>query len=506
MLDKGRIAKNTALLYMRLLFSIIIGLYTSRVILRTLGVVDFGVYNVVGGVVTLFTVLSGPLLNSTRSALSYEMGANDEQRLKKVLSTSFYINLVSAFFVLILTVVIGCWVVEDILQIPHLRKDAALYVLYISAGIAFFNILRISFEADVISHEQFSFFAFISIVENFAQLIVVFMLVLMDGDKLVIYVLLMMAVSVVTCLSYFIYCRLRFNEAKSLSSFDRDVFQQLFSLIGWSIFGGAAGICKNQGVNILLNVFFGPTVNAARGITIQVQAVLLRFCNNIQQAINPQITKTYAANDLKGMHKLIIISSKAPYLLLFTLSLPVFGGTDFLLTLWLGEYPTHTVEFVRIILITNLLNVLVSPLAIATLATGKLKDYQLIVETISLMALPFSYFYLKYVNGAWPGMIFVILLVFSVLSHIARVLIVLPNIKMKKMSYFEYVIFPLLSFSLLMVIPYAVFESYYDLNSFSSILGFSLSSFIIATILAYYVALSREEQKLVVSLIRRKST
>ena len=507
MLDKGRIAKNTALLYVRLLFTMIIGLYTSRVILRTLGVVDFGVYNVVGGVVTLFTVFSGPLLNSTRSALSYEIGAKDEQRLKIVLSTSFYINLVFAFLVLILTILIGFWIVQNVLQIPLFRKDAALYVLYVSAVIAFLNIIRIPFEADVISHEQFSFFAFISIAENFAQLIVVFLLVLMDGDKLIIYVLLMMAVSFISCLTYYIYCRSNFNEARKISSYDLDVFKQLFSLIGWSMFGGAAGICKNQGINILLNVFFGPAVNAARGITVQVQAILMRFCNNIQQAINPQITKTYASNDLKGMHKLIIISSKTPYLLLFTLSLPVYGGAEFLLALWLGEFPPYTIEFIRIILIINLLNVLVSPLAIATLATGKMKVYQLVVETITLMVLPFSYLYLKYASDPWPGMVFVILLVVSVTSHVARIFIVLPNIKMKKMSYFQYVIVPLLSFSLLMVVAYVIFGSYYELNNFSSIIGFSLTLFLIATIMAYYVALSREEQKIVLGFIRkRKST
>lgn len=503
MLDIQKIAKNSALLYVRLLFTIIIGLYTSRVILRTLGVIDFGVYNVVGGVVTFFTVFSGPLLNSTRSALSYEIGANNELRLKKVLSTSFYINLVSAVLVLLLTVMIGSWVVQNVLQIPLLRKDAALYVLYISAAIAFFNILRIPFEADVISHEKFSFFALVSIIENFAQLIVVFLLVLMDGDKLIIYVLLMMAVSVMSCMAYYVYCRLKFNEAKTLSSYDTGVFKQLFSLIGWSMFGGAAGICKNQGINILLNVFYGPTVNAARGITVQVQAVLFRFCNNIQQAINPQITKTYAANDLEGMHKLIIISSKAPYLLLFTLSLPVFGGTDFILALWLGEFPPHTIDFIRIILIINLLNILVSPLAIATLATGKLKVYQLVVETITLMALPFSYFYLKYVSDAWPGVVYVILLVVSVISHFARVMIVLPNIKMKKISYFQYVVAPLLSFSVFMVVVCAIYMAYFELNSILSIIVFSLFSFLFAIITAFYLALDKEEQKLVVNMIRK---
>ncbi len=502
MLDKKRIAQNTVLLYVRLFFTMIIGLYTSRVILRTLGIVDFGVYNVVGGVVTLFTVFSGPLLNSTRSALSYEIGANNTTKLKKVLSTSFYINLAFAFLVLILTVLLGCWIVQNVLQIPLLRKEAALYVLYISAAIAFINIIRIPFEADVISHEQFSFFAFISIAENFAQLIVVFLLVLMDGDKLIIYVLLMMAISIISCLSYYFYCRSNFNEASELSSYDLDVFKQLFSLIGWSMFGGAAGICKNQGINILLNVFFGPTVNAARGITVQVQAVLLRFCNNIQHAINPQITKTYAANDLEAMHKLIVMSSKASFLLLFTLSLPVLFYTDFLLTLWLGKYPPHTANFVRLLLVINIFEILANPLAIATLATGKLKVYQLVVETITLMVLPFSYIYLKYVSNAWPGMVFVILLVVSVISHIARVLIVLPNIKMKKMSYLQYVIVPLLSFSILMVVPYAIFMSYFEMNSFLSIIGFSLFSFLFATIFAYYVALNREEQKLVLSFIR----
>lgn len=504
MLDKKRIAKNTALLYVRLLFSIIIGLYTSRVILRTLGVVDFGVYNVVGSVVTLFTVLSGPLLNSTRSALSYEIGANNEQRLNKVLSTSLYINFVSALFILIIAIMIGNWVVEDILQIPILRKDAALYVLYVSAVIVFFNIIRIPFEADVISHEQFSFFALISISENIAQLIVVFLLVLMNGDKLVVYVLLMLAVSIISCLAYFLYCRHSFREAKSFSSCDRDVFKQLFSLIGWSMFGGAAGICKNQGINILLNIFFGPTVNAARGITIQVQAVLLRFCNNIQQAINPQITKTYAANDFEGMHKLIIISSKVPYLLLFTLSLPVFVGTDYLLVLWLGEFPPHTIGFIRVILVINLLNVLVSPLAIATLATGKLKVYQLVVETITLMVLPLSYLYLKYVSNAWPGMVFIILLVVSVVSHIARVLIVLPNIKMKIFSYAQFVVAPLLSFSVIMVVPSALYMSFCELNSLLSIFVFSLLIFFTAVITAFYVSLNNEERKIVVSLISRR--
>ena len=504
-IDKKRIIKNTILLYGRMVLSLLINLYCGRVILQVLGVVDYGVYNVVAGVVVLFTFVSSPLYASTSRFLTFEIGTQNARRLNQVLSASMLIYLGLGLVVCLLTETVGLWFVKNVLVIPAERMNAAIWILHFSAISIFFSLLQSPFSADVISHERMDVFAAISLTEVFLKLIIVLCLAHVSYDKLIAYAFLISLLPVLTCVAYWRFCHAKFEEARGRRLYDRGVAKELLSFMGWSLTGGVSGICIGQGMNMLLNVFFGPAINAARGIAIQVQSALNSFSSNIQQAINPQITITYASNRLDDMHRLVVAGSKYTYLFLFIISLPIYCYTPYVLTLWLGAYPAYTVEFIRIILILNLIEAQTVSLIIANHATGDIKKFQIWVESVNMMILPLAYLFLRFVSSENPVAVYFILLLIELAAQCVRIAIVLPHIKMSLSFYVKKVIMPQVWFSVLMVVvgygSVAVFGSP-DIYQFIVVSGVLI---VLGCLLAFFIALSQNERNYVISFCHRRS-
>ena len=393
--NNKRIAKNTLLLYFRMLFMMAVSLFTSRVILNTLGVEDYGIYNVVGGVVAMFGFINGSMSSATQRYITFALGKGDEKRLQTVFSTTLQIHTLIAAIIVILGETIGLWFLYNKMQIPADRMDAAFWVLQCSIISTVIMIVSVPYNADIIAHEKMSAFAYISVLEVVLKLAIVYMLVVFSVDKLILYAFLILAIQVLIRFCYSIYCNRHFKETKYIHVWDKPLFKEMTGFAGWSIFGNLSAVIFTQGLNILLNVFFGPVVNAARAVAVQVQSAIQQFVGNFQMALNPQITKTYAQGKMEEMHTLMFRSARFSFLLLFFISLPVLLETEFLLTLWLKTVPSKAVIFTQIMICISLIYTIANPCVIANQATGKVKVYQMVVGGILLTILPISYIVLK---------------------------------------------------------------------------------------------------------------
>jgi O-antigen/teichoic acid export membrane protein len=419
--NNKRIAKNTLLLYFRMIITMIISLYTSRIVLNTLGIIDFGIYNVVGGVVIMFGFLNSAMASSTQRFLTFELGKHNSKRLKEVFSMSVTLHVIISIVIILLSETIGVWFINSKLTIPVERLSAANWVFQFSVFTSVLTILSVPYDAAIISHERMNVFAYISILEVTLKLAVVYLLQLFGYDKLVLYSILIFLVSLVLRIIYGIYCTRNFKEAKYHFYWEKPLFAEMTSFAGWNLFGVFAGIGYGQGVNILLNIFFGPVVNAARGIAFQVMGAVNQLINNFQIAVNPPITKAYAVNDENTMYKMIFSSSKFSFYLLLLFIIPLFIETKLVLSIWLKNVPDYTISFTRLVLIDLLICSLSGPLQILAQATGKVRNYQLVVSTILLLNLPFSYILLK--MGYPPQSTFVASIILSTAALFARLIV-----------------------------------------------------------------------------------
>ena len=388
-----RIAKNTLMLYIRMLFSMLVSLYTSRVVLNTLGVEDYGIYNVVGGFVAMFSLISNSLSASVSRFLTFELGRGDMERLKETFSTSLMIHLALAGIVFLLAESIGVWFLNTQMTIPGERLYAANWVFQASVLTFVINLLSVPFSASIVSHERMSAFAYIGILDIVLRLLIVLFIAYSgwNFDRLIIYSLLLVGVVCIMQAIYWNYCTRNFEECKFGFSFDVNYWKEMSSFAGWNFIGCTAGLLKDQGVNILLNLFIGPIINAARGIANTVNNVLASFSGNFMTALNPQITKSYAAGNYDYMYSLVERGSRFSYYILLLFALPMLFETEFVLTLWLKHYPEHTVNFVRLILIVTMCDILSNTLINLQVATGKIRNYQLTVGGMLLMNFPLSY-------------------------------------------------------------------------------------------------------------------
>ena len=434
-----RIAKNTLFLYIRMFIVLIISLYTSRLLLNALGIVDYGIYNVVGGIVTLFTFVTGAMSTSSQRYITFALGQQDEQRLKEVFRSSLQVFVLLSLIILLLSETIGLWFLYYKMTIPAERMTATFWVYQISILSCVLGMLVIPFRAEIIAHERMNAFAFISIMDVVLKLFIVIIISLMDDERLIFYAVLMFLITFLNNIIYMVYCKKQFKEINYKMVFNKPLLKEMGNFAGWSLIGNLAGVLYNHGVNILLNMFFGPAINAARGIAIQVQGTIQGFIINFQMAVNPQITKTYATNDLNRMHNLIIASSKFSFFLLFLLTLPIILETNQILVLWLKLVPEHTINFIRIIFFIMLIDTLANPLIIANQATGKIKKYQTVVGGILLSIVPISYIALKL--GSKPEMVFIIQLIIAIIAQIARVIMIRPLINISYRKYLKEIVF-----------------------------------------------------------------
>ncbi|MEE1288394.1 MAG: lipopolysaccharide biosynthesis protein, partial [Bacteroidaceae bacterium] len=416
--NNKRIAKNTLLLYVRMLFGMLVSLYTSRVILQTLGVEDYGVYNVVGGVITMFTFLNSAMSSATSRYITFEIGKGNMERLKKVFSTALQIHAIIALLIVILGETVGLWFLMNELVIPDGRMDAAMWVYQCSIISCVVTIMSVPYNADIIAHEKMSAFAYISVLEIILKLLIVYLLVVLPFDKLKVYAVLVLMVGLLIRYIYTRYCHKHFEESHYIHRIDKSLLKEMSSFAGWSFWGNLAGILYSQGLNMMLNIFFGPVVNAARGIATQIQHVVTQFVTNFQMALNPQITKTYASGGLDKMHSLMFRSARFSFMLLFFLSLPIMLETNYIFTLWLGIVPENTVIFARIIIAISLIYTIANPCVIANQATGKVKVYQAVVGGLLLLILPISYIVLK--MGAPAYSVFIVHFCVESVAQFAR--------------------------------------------------------------------------------------
>lgn len=415
-----RIAKNTLMLYVRMLFGMLVSLYTSRVVLQALGVEDYGIYNVVGGVVAMFSMISNSLSSSVSRFLTFELGKGNLEGLKRVFSTSLSIHVALVLVIVLLSETLGLWFLNTHMTIPENRLYAANWVFQASVLTFVINLLSVPFSASIVSHERMSAFAYIGILDIMLRLLIVLFIAYSDWnfDRLIIYSLLLVGVVCIMQAIYWNYCTRNFEECKFGLSFDVNYWKEMSSFAGWNFIGCTARLFKDQGVNILLNLFIGPIINAARGIANTVNNVLASFSGNFMTALNPQITKSYAAGDYDYMFSLVERGSRFSYYILLLFALPMLFETEFVLTLWLKHYPAHTVNFVRLILIVTMCDILSNTLINLQVATGKIRNYQLIVGSMLLMNFPLSYLCLKI--GFPPESTFVVAFVVAVFCLLLR--------------------------------------------------------------------------------------
>ena len=489
--NNKRIAKNTLLLYVRMLFSMLVSLYTSRVILQTLGVEDYGVYNVVGGVITMFTFLNSAMSSATSRYITFEIGKGNMEQLKKVFSTALQIHAIIALLIVILGETVGLWFLMNELVIPDGRMDAAMWVYQCSVVTAVVTIMSVPYNADIIAHEKMSAFAYISVLEIILKLAIVYLLVVLPFDKLKVYAVLVLMVGLLIRYVYTRYCHNHFEESHYIHHIDKPLLKEMSSFAGWSFWGNLAGILYTQGLNMMLNIFFGPVVNAARGIATQIQGVVQQFVGNFQMALNPQITKTYASGELDRMHSLMFRSARFSFMLLFFLSLPILLETNYILTLWLGIVPENTVIFARIIIAISLIYTIANPCVIANQATGKVKVYQAVVGGLLLLILPISYIVLK--MGAPAYSVFIVHFCVESVAQFARMYMLRNMIDLPLWSYVKNIYLPIIGVVLLsVVLPMLVYNNMQE--GIIRLLAVSMTCVISVAMTSLFIGMTRSER------------
>lgn len=494
--NNHRIAKNTLILYVRMLFTMFITFYTSRIVLKGLGIEDYGIYNVVGGFVSMFGFLNAAMVSTTQRYLNFEFGKGNLKHLNEVFVTSINIHLIISLIVLTLGETIGLWFVLNKLQIPENRIIAAQWVYQCSIITMIIAIMSFPYTALIVAHEKMSAFAYISILDVLLKLVIAFFITILPMDRLILYGILVLLVHLSIRFVYNRYCLIHYKEAHFYYFIDISLIKEMLSFAGWNLWGNIASILYTQGLNVLLNMFFGPVVNAARGIAIQVESAIVSFSNNFQLAAKPQITKSYATGNLHYMHSLLFKSSKFTFLLLYCIALPVFIECPFILNFWLETVPDKSIIFLRIILCTMIVDATARPFLSAAMATGNVRLYQSVVGGTLLLILPISYFVLKL--GASPSSVFIVhfcvcSIVFWIRLIILRSLI---NISIKK--YINKVIFPCTKVILLST-PVVVLIKMYSTNSifFSTLTIFA--SLFISILVSFWLGTTYKERSFVLT-------
>lgn len=437
--NNKRIAKNTMLLYIRMLFIMAVQLFTSRVVLNTLGVVDYGLYNVVGGIVTMFAFLNGAMVTSTQRYITFELGKGNLQRLKEVFTTCVQIHLIISLIIIILGETVGLWFLYEKMVIPEERFTAAMWVYQLSILTMCVQVMSVPYNSDIVAHERMGIFAAISVIEVILKLAVVYMLVIGNFDKLILYAIFIAIIQLLIRLFYTKYCNKHFPESRLIRTFDKQLMSEMGKFMGWNIWGNLAATLFGTGVNLLLNMFFGPVVNAARAIAVQVETTIANFSTNFLMAVTPQLTKLYAQRNLQDMHKLLFRASKFTFMLLLVLSLPVVIEAEMILKVWLKIVPDYTVIFLRLLLCIVIVDSVAKPLMTAAAATGDVKLYQSLIGGILLSIVPVAYVVLKL--GGSPESVYLVHIIICVVAFVTRLWVIKPMIKLSLRQYFSCVIF-----------------------------------------------------------------
>ena len=477
-----------------------IGLYTSRVVLDILGISDYGIYNVVGGVITMATFLNSAMVSATQRFMSYELGSGDFLSQNKVFCSSINIHFIVCLIIFLLAETLGLWFVNSQLNIPEERVVAANWVYQASITSFVINVISIPYNSLIVAHERMSAFAYISIIEVILKLIIVYLLLVIPFDKLICYSIMMVIVAFIIRLCYTIYCKRHFKESiYHLNLYDKQLLRKMFSFAGWSLLGNLGFSFKDQCSNILVNIFFGPTVNAARSVGLHVSTLINTFATNFTMAMAPQITKQYAAGNIEESRKLVFAGSRYSFYLLSIISVPVFLNIDYVLDLWLVEVPEFASDFLKLSLLTSLLFALSRCVTTAIQATGNVKWFQIGVSIILLSELPAAWILLKIgfppYSVMWPTVFTYLIAVFFRFFIIRYYL---PEYDFKE--YFIYVVLRCLG--ILAISYYISLQLFQGFDvSFSSFLITSFASLIITTITIFFLGINHNERIFIIDKI-----
>lgn len=496
-----RIARNTLMLYIRMFFMMVLGLFTSRIVLESLGEDDFGIYNVVGGVVAMFSVISGTLTTAVTRFITFEMGRGESARLGRVYSTAVNVQIILALIVVLIAEPVGLWFIDNVMTISPEKIPAARSVMHLSLLAFVINLLSVPQMASITAHEKMSAYAYIGILDGTLRFAVALLISRSSSDRLVLYAALMSMVVLLVRMAYGIYCRRNFPECRYRPVMDKALIGEMFSFAGWNFIGVSSGVLRDQGGNVLINVFYGPSVNAARGVAVQLNGAIQSFVTNFMTAVNPQITKSYAAGDKDYMFSLMRKASRMSFYLLLVLALPVLFNTEYVMSLWLKEVPEHSVLFVQWFIVFAMSESISQPLITAMFATGNIRNYQLVVGGLQLLNLPISYLFLK--AGAIPEVTVIVSVVISQISLGARLFMLERMIGLSISEFMKRVYFNVLMVAALsLVLPVAV--SYVVTDGFA---GFAVKvavALLSACLSIFFIGCSGAERKEVIGFLKNR--
>ena len=494
------IAKNTIFLYFRMMLTMLISLYTSRVILQVLGVDDYGIYQAVGGIVGFLSFVNNALSTGSSRFITFGLGEGNPQKLKNIFSTTLTAHICLAVIIVILAETVGWWFLHNKLVIPPERLGAAEFVFHLSILTAFFSLTQVPYGACIIAHEKMGVFAYVSIIEVTLKLLVVYLLTIGEIDKLKLYAILLCLIQIGLILFYRIYCIRHFEEAKFRLFIDVKLFKEIASFSGWSLFAGTSIALNSQGILILLNMFFSPAVVAARAISLQVNSAANSFVSNFQTAANPQIVKKYAAKDYEGSKRLLLQTTKFSFYLMFLFCLPICLGAKQLLTIWLKTVPEYTIIFLQLVIIQSLFCVFDTSFYRALYAKGRLKENALISPTLGLIRFPVIYLLFKFgfspVALSWASLI-----TYAMLGLIIKPILIIKIVDYKWKDIFSVFIPCLKVVVCALPIPLLL---YYKLGnetimSFIMIVAVSGVSVLLAS---WFVGLENEMRKMLVEKVK----
>lgn len=482
-----------------------VSLFTSRIVLRELGVSDYGIYSLVGGIVALFGFFNAAMSSATQRYFSFDIGKGDQEKLRKTFSATLSIHAGIALLVLILAETIGLWYVNYKMVFPPERNFAVNVVYQFSIFSFLLGIIQVPYNALIIARERMNVYAYVSILEVILKLIIVFMLVYFGSDKLITYAILTFVVSFIIRMVYQIYCRKNFKESKYKFEYDKQYYRELMSYSGWSLFGNIAAVARGQGINVVLNLFFGTVVNAAYGITLTVQGAVQSFVTNFQIAVNPQIIQNYAKGDLNAMQLLIFRSSKLSFFLFFIFSFPIIVNTEYILNLWLTVVPEHSVIFIQLAFIYLMIDSISYSLIIAVQATGKIKKYQLILGTFIFLNLPIAYLVLRL--GGRPESVYYVLISVTFLTLVFRMFFVKNLLGFKPLVFMKNVILPITLTVLIVIATQEILNYLFIKTQALNFVEFLIQSFLyvlIAGLGILFIGIKPNERKSLIAFFKKR--
>ena len=503
--NNKRIAKNTLYLYFRMILILLVTLYTSRVVLAELGVTDYGIYNVVGGVVMMFSFVNSSMATATQRFLTFELGKGDFKKLSRTFAASLNIHIFLGLIILIMAETVGLWFVNEKLVIPPERMLAANIVFQCSILSFFISITQVPYSASLIAHEKMDVYAYMSIIEAAGKLIVAYSLSLYGSDKLIFYAFIILLLHILLLMGYRTYCYRQYKESRFSLFWNKALYKSLTSFAGWNLFGSIAWLCRSQGLNIILNLFYGPALNAAKGIADRVSSAVKGFIHNFNLAMNPQITKNYAAGNKDSMESLCYRGTKFAFLLLFVIAFPVMVNIDFILNLWLVKVPDYSAGFVVLVLIDALIDIVLgtSQFITALMATGKIRNYQIVVGLIIMLVLPIGYILLQF--GYGPYSIVYAMIGVSILSGLTRIIFCRYQLAFSLRRFMKSVLVPSV-LTVVCSVPFPLYlrNSVLSGDSLAVFLSNCFVSLLSVSVCSWFIALNKGERVVLSQVIQSK--